>query len=221
MFSHSEQKDFGSFRKTFCGFFNTVLYLSIAAFWGEVKSFLIFLQNKRKVFGRLVNFFFAGLAKLSYLCSKDQMDENIFPAKFILFKSFLDTDPEIFGLLSKCLRRGCQNCILNVHWSDLRTFSRSGNRFFSKKHFWNKKVRSFVKTFPAGLSEQHFRCLLKHLEEIFSFLKSSSFLSSFLDVGGTPLGLLAKTFLEGYQNWLLRVPRSFSRKFFLKSILVF
>ena len=153
MFSHSEQKDFSSCRKTFCGVFNTAFYLSKAAFWGEVKSFLIFLQNKRKVFGRLVIISFKGLAKLNSMCPKDELQENIFWAKFILFISFLDTAPKMFVLLSKCLRRACQNCILRVHSSILTIF-------FVNHDGHSENFRPSGQHFSGGFSKLHSNCPL-------------------------------------------------------------
>ena len=106
-------------------------------FWRTCVFFICFGHWAKK-FGILSKNFQALLSKMRSTIPLE--GKGLFFKTKNYISCFADFYREIFGFLSKAFQRGCQNCILLVHW-----------KFLSESVFW--KIYVFLNTF-LSLSEK-------------------------------------------------------------------
>ena len=130
-----------------------------------------------KVFSNFESAFFCEGHKTTFRLSGGTFCyNNIFSGKKKFFREFFsDLEWTVFGFSKKIFRRGCYNCILNVHLNVLE----KGN--FEKKwiiFFWLrvKDFRTLGKDLSAGLLKPQCTCPEKHFVLKYVFFRKAIYL---------------------------------------------
>ena len=130
--------------------------------------------------------------------------EHFFFCKIYILKSILDTDPKVFGLLSECFWRGCQNCILGVCWKILKNFIVFGKLPFFAVYsgYWGRPLGLLAENFLQGYQNWLLRVRRNLLRKFFPKLP---FVFEMISVIDQNCSAFRRLFWRRCQNSVLRV----------------